>query len=83
MVSCTNCDFADGTGSKFIDEITNYDNIRNMSIDEMTAWIQKNIGCGSDFMPCGTICEGKCKMKSTEECVEKIKQWLLETASNL
>ena len=34
-VSCTDCEFADGTGAKFIDKTTNYDNIRNMSIDEM------------------------------------------------
>lgn len=38
-VSCTDCEFADGTGAKFIDKTTNYDNIRNMSINEMSEFL--------------------------------------------
>lgn len=56
--------------------LTNYDRIRNMSILEMVMWLRHNIGCGSDFQPCGVVCGGKCNAQSTEECVEKIKQWL-------
>lgn len=48
-VSCTGCEFADGTGAKFVDKITNYDRIRNMSIDEMVCAIRNQIACGSDF----------------------------------
>lgn len=77
-VSCIDCGFADGTGAKFIDQITNYDNIRNMSVNEMTDWMRKNIGCGRDFVPCGIVCDGKCTAKSADECREKIKQWLLQ-----
>lgn len=56
--------------------LTNYDRIRNMSILEMVMWLRCNIGCGRDSQPCGVVCDGNCKAHSTEECVEKIKQWL-------
>lgn len=38
-VNCTGCEFADGTGAKFIDKITNYDRIHNMSIDETAEFL--------------------------------------------
>lgn len=52
-VSCTGCDFADGTGTKFIDKMTNYDNIRNMTVDKMAEFLTSlldgennhNVGC--------------------------------------
>lgn len=66
----------DVTGTKFIDKITNYDRIRNMSIDEMVCAIRNQIACGSDFVPCGEICGGECNATDSEACFKKVKQWL-------
>lgn len=77
-VLCNKCEFSDGTGAEFVDEITNYDHIRNMTVDEMVMWLRQNIGCGRDFQPCGVVCNGECEALSNEKCVEKIKQWLLQ-----
>lgn len=60
-VSCTECDYADGTGAEFIDQITNYDNIRNMPVDKMAEFLTSlldgennhNVGC-YDCMNYGT-----------------------------
>ena len=57
-------------------DMTNYDRIRNMSIDEMVCAIRNQIACGSDFVPCGKICGGNCVATTSEECFKKVKQWL-------
>lgn len=73
-VSCTECDYTDGTGTQFVDQITNYDNIRNMTVDEMAQMINsKTYGCVFRF---GCPCD--CGENIPEDCVEKIKQWLLQ-----
>lgn len=51
---------------------TNYDHIRNMSIEEMATFINgKTYGCIFSFgCPCN------CGESYPEDCVEKIKKWL-------
>ena len=49
--------------------------IRNMNCVDMTKQIANYIGCGFD--PCKVICNDDCLAKTTNECHEKIKDWLL------
>ena len=37
--TCAGCEFADGSGSKFVENMTEYDRIRNFNIDEMAVFI--------------------------------------------
>lgn len=81
-VSCSKCEFADGSGSKYIDKITNYDRIRTMDIDEMATFFATDSHPNFPHSPC-YICEyndGLCCV-SDVECTkeykaEKYKQWL-------
>lgn len=54
---------------------TNYDRIRNMSIDEMAEIISKNEECER---VCAFTKDGKCNAIGTDSsaCVEGCKQWL-------
>jgi hypothetical protein len=52
-----------------------------MSVEEMVDLLRNQVGCGSDFIPCGIVCDGKCTVVKTEDCKEKIKQWLLQEVS--
>lgn len=55
--------------------LTNYDRIKNMSIDEMAQAINdKTYRCVFRF---GCPCD--CEENIPKDCVEKIKQWLLQT----
>ena len=69
-VDCTGCVFADGTGAKFIDKITNYDRIRNMSIDEMAEFMNE---CGHDFPP---YCDYEKVDTCDQNCLSCAKEWL-------
>lgn len=69
-VSCTGCDFLDGTGAEFVDQITNYDNIRNMSVDEMVKFMNE---CGHDFPP---YCDYKRAETCDQNCFNCAKKWL-------
>lgn len=69
-VSCTGCDFSDGTGAEFVDQITNYDNIRNMSVDAMAKFMNE---CGHDFPP---YCDYKRVENCDQNCLNCAKQWL-------
>lgn len=46
---------------------TNYEKIKNMSIDEMAYWVGENFEITCDFC-------NECK----SDCVKGFKQWLLE-----
>lgn len=63
-------------------KITNYDRIKSMSVEEMVDLLKNQVGCGSDFIPCGIVCSGNCTVTKTEDCKEKIKQWLLQEVSD-
>ena len=39
---------------------TNYDRIKSMSVEEMVGLLRNQVGCGSDFIPCGIVCDGNC-----------------------
>ena len=39
--SCIACIHGDGTGGEVIENITNYDRIRNMSVEEMASFFEK------------------------------------------
>lgn len=74
-------EFADGTGANFIDEVSNYDRIRNMSVDEMAETICKSKNC-EKF--CAFTEDGKCNATGTDPfvCVKGCKQWLLQTVED-
>lgn len=69
-VSCMDCEFLDGTGAKFIDKITNYDRIRNMSIDELANFIPD----WSYTKACK--CDEETYVDCNNECCKCVKQWL-------
>jgi hypothetical protein len=60
----------------------NYDRIKSMSVNEMVDWLETQVGCGRSFVPCGIVCGRKCTVEKTEDCKEKIKQWLLQEVSD-
>ena len=61
---------------------TNYDHIRNMTVEEMVTLFKTQIGCGSTFIPCGVVCNGgRCMATDSDTCRSKIKQWLLQEVS--
>lgn len=55
---------------------TNADRIRAMSDEELAAWARRQIGCGSDYFPCGIVCDGKCNSFDDETCQAKIMDYL-------
>lgn len=59
---------------------TNAERFRAMSDEELAAWARKQIGCGSEFFPCGVVCDGKCNSFDDETCQAKIKEWLKRPA---
>jgi len=63
---------------------TRLDRFREMSVDEVAVEIKKQIGCGSDFVPCGAVCGGglDCTAEDSDECLAKIKQWLMEEVTD-
>ena len=56
------------------------DRIRAMDDEELYFWAKKQISCGSDFFPCGMVCDGACKAWDEEECNTRIMAWLKQTA---
>ena len=50
--------------------ITNYDRIRNMSVEELTDFMQK---CGWDFPP---YCDYRIARECDDNCIKCAKQWL-------
>ena len=52
--------------------LTNYDRVRNMSIDEMTKFMGE---CGHDFPP---YCDYKRVENCDQNCLSCAKQWLLQ-----
>lgn len=68
-IDCTFCEFTNGRGGKLVDcPDTNYERIRNMSIEEMAKWIAEGKffkRCKKDWLDCiGT------------NCVDCQKEWL-------
>jgi hypothetical protein len=51
---------------------TNYERIKQMTVDEMAYWVDENFEIGCEF--CGYYCKG--------DCVKGFKQWLLKEAEN-
>lgn len=56
--------------------ITNADRLRAMSDEKLAAWARRQIGCGSDYFPCGIVCDGKCNSFDDETCQAKIMDYL-------
>lgn len=75
-----NCEFTDGSGSKYIDvPNTNYDRIRNMSIDEMA----KHISASEVVMDDICIKQSNCPYMNENgdisddcDCTDCVKKWL-------
>lgn len=57
-------------------EMTNADRLRAMSDEELAAWARRQIGCGSDYFPCGIVCDRKCNSFDDETCQAKIMDYL-------
>ena len=82
--NCNGCEFADGTGGNVIQSTTNYDRIRNMSVEEMAKYIDDyDDRLGGEI--CCWYCEkttGKkyrCPYGEEErdsKCIECIIEWL-------
>lgn len=64
------------------DYMTNADRFRAMSDEELVDFFHRQIGCGVDFVPCGVVCFGEkdCPCYTTEDCKEKIAEWLRQPA---
>lgn len=56
-------------GSEF-EPFTNYDQIKNMTVDEMAEFLFEYGDC--DFCPVSS----KCKIRNYENCKKNIKKWL-------
>lgn len=39
LVKCDGCEFADGTGAEYVDIVTNFDCVRNMTIVELAEFL--------------------------------------------
>jgi hypothetical protein len=75
-IDCKDCEYADGTGGEYKDIVTNYDRIKSMSVEEMSALITKLA-----FFPC-ELCEREHNASCThEDCFKIHKQWLLQEVS--
>lgn len=54
---------------------TNFEAIKNMSIEEMTVFLH-NSAFSIPKGICNVVCNGFCYVKHKPECMKKIKQWL-------
>ena len=67
--NCMGCIHGDGTGGEVIENITNYDRIRNMSVEELAKFIPdwsytKACKCNEIYVDCNN------------ECWKCVKEWL-------
>lgn len=78
------CEFQDGNGSKIVENYTNFDRIKAMSVDEMAKLIEE-CDLGLESKICFEQCEKmtgdeyKCPYPEEERlshCVDCVKQWL-------
>ena len=56
--------------------MNNAERIRSMTNEELADFANVQIGCGADFFPCGSVCNGKCESYDDETCRAKIMEWL-------
>lgn len=69
------CTYCGGVGM-LKTAITRSDRFRSMSDEELVTLAMKQIGGGYDWIPCGTVCNGKCECASSDECKARILEWL-------
>ena len=55
--------------------MTNYERIKNMSVEEMSEVLEKTVHNKIQFA-CMICCNNTCKVGNKMKCIAKIKQWL-------
>lgn len=55
--------------------MTNYERIKNMSVEEMAEAFEKT-GRNKIQIACKICCNNNCKVGNKRKCIAKIKQWL-------